>query len=109
MILLYIYQKIKTNNYRKNTDEDSNNLSVTLINNCETSENNFLRTTETPNNDVLNDDLAAPTPKKKFPTNITPFKLGSTETEFNKRKYPSPIVRELNTPVSNKAVEDFFK
>ena len=109
MILLYIYQKIKTNNYRQNTDEDSNNLSVTLINNCETSENNFLRTTETPNNDVLNDDLAARTPKKKFPTNTTSFKLGSTETEFNKKKNPSPIIRELNTPVSNKTVEGFFK
>ena len=57
MILLYIHKKIKTNNYRQNTDEDSNNLSVTSINNCETSENNVLRTTETPNNDVLNDDL----------------------------------------------------
>ena len=109
MILLYIYQKIKTNNYRQNTDEDSKNLSVTSINNCETSENNVLRTTETPKNDVLNDDLAAPAPKKKFPTNTTPFKLCSTETEFNKRKNSSPIVRELNTPVCNKAVEGFFK
>ena len=63
VILLYIYKKIKTNNYRQNTAEDSNNLSVTSINNCETSENNVLRTTETPNN-VLNDDLAEPTPKK---------------------------------------------
>ena len=108
VILLYIYKKIKTNNYRQNTDEDSNNLSVTSINNFETSENNVLRTTET-SNDVLNDDLAAPTPKKKFPTNTTPFKLGSTETKFNKRKNPSPIVRELNTPVCNKAVEGFFK
>ena len=88
MILLYIYQKIEANNYRQNTDEDSNNLSVTSINNCETSENNVLRITETPNNDILNDDLAAPTPKNKFPTNTTLFKLGSTETEFNKRKIP---------------------
>ena len=81
-----------------------------LINNCETSENNVIRTTETPNNnDVLNDDLSAPTPKKKFPTNTTPFKLGSTETEFNKRKNSSPIIRELNTPVCNKALERFFK
>ena len=70
MILLYIYKKIKTKNYRQNTDEDSNNLSVTSINNCETSQNNVIRATETLNNtDVLNDDLTAPTPKKKFPTN----------------------------------------
>ena len=109
VILLYIYKKIKTNNYRQNTAEDSNNLSVTSINNCETSENNVLRTTETPINDILNDDLAAPTPKKKFPTSTTPFKLGSTETEFNKRKNSSPIIRELNTPVCNNAVEGFFK
>ena len=109
MILLYI-KIIKTNNCKQNTDEDSNNLSATLINNCETSENNVIRTTETPNNnDVLNDDLSAPTPKKKFPTNTTPFKLGSTETEFNKRKNSSPIIRELNRPVCNKAVERFFK
>ena len=49
MILLYI-KIIKTNNCKQNTDEDSNNLSATLINNCETSENNVIRTTETPNN-----------------------------------------------------------
>ena len=109
MILLYI-KIIKTNNCKQNTDEDSNNLSATLINNCETSENNVIRTTETPNNnDVLNDDLSAATPKKKSRTNTTPFKLGSTETEFNKRKDSSPIIRELNTPVCNKAVERFFK
>ena len=47
--------------------------------------------------------------EKKFPTNTTPFKLGSTETEFNKRKNPSPIIRELIKPVCNKAVEGFFK
>ena len=110
MILLYICKKIKTINYKQNTDEGSNNLSVTSINNCETYENNVIRTTETPNNnDVLNDDLAAPTLKNKFPTNTTTFKLGSTETEFNKRKNPSPIIRELNTPVCNKAVKGFFK
>ena len=95
----------KKNNYNQTTDENSNNLSTTLINNCETSENNVSTTTETPNNnDVINDDLAAPTWKKKFPINTTPFKLGSTETEFNKRKKSSSII---NTPVINKAVEGF--
>ena len=88
MILLYI-KIIKTNNCKQNTDEDSNNLSATLINNCETSENNVIRTTETPNNnDVLNDDLSAATPKKKFPTNTTPFKLGSTKPNLIKEKIP---------------------
>ena len=72
------------------------------------SENNVIRTTETPNNnDVLNDDLAAPTQKKKFPTKATPSKLGLTETEFNKRKNSSPMILELNIPVSNKTVEGF--
>ena len=72
------------------------------------SENNVIRTTETPNdNDVLNDDLATPTPKKKFPTKTTPSKLGLTETEFNKRKNSSPMILELNIPVCNKAVEGF--
>ena len=75
-------KKIKKNNYKQNIDEDSNNLSTTSINNCETSENNVIRTTETPNN---NDDLAVPTPKKKFPTNTTPIKLRLSETKFNKR------------------------
>ena len=108
VILLYI-KKVKPNNYKQNTEVDSNNLSATSINNCETSEN-VIRTTETTNiNDVLNDNLAAPTSKKKFPSNTTLFKLGSTETEFNKRKKSSPIIRELNTPVCNKAVQDFFK
>ena len=46
MILLYIKKK----NYNQNTDEGSNNLSTTSINNCKTSENNVIRTTETPNN-----------------------------------------------------------
>ena len=65
-------------------------------------------TTETSNNnDVINDDLAAPTRKKKFPINTTPFKFGSAENEFNKRKKSSPIIHELNTPVINKAVEGF--
>ena len=73
----------------QNTDEDSNNLSTISISNCKISENNVIRTTETPdNNDVINDDLAAPTRKEKFPTNTAPFKLDSTETEFNKRKLP---------------------
>ena len=80
VILLYIYKKIK-NNYRQNTDEDSNNLSVTSINNCETSENNVLRTTETPNNDVLNDDFAAQTPKKFFQP--TPHHSSSVQLKPN--------------------------
>ena len=109
VILLYI-KKIKPNNYKQNTEGDSNNLSATSINNCETSENNVIKTTETTNiNNVLSNNLAAPTSKKKFPTNTTLFKLCSTETEFNKRKKSSPIIRKLNTSVCNKAVEDFFK
>ena len=72
------------------------------------SENNVIRTTETPNNnDVLNDDLAEPTQKKEFPTKATRSKLGLTETEFNKRKNSSPMILELNIPVSNKTVEGF--
>ena len=85
MILLYI----KQNNYNRNTDEDSNNLSTTSINNRKTttSQNNNIRTTEIPNsNDVINDDLAAPIWRKNFPSSSTPVKLGSAETEFNKRK-----------------------
>ena len=78
MILLYRKKK-KCN---QSTNEESNNLSTTSIDNCETSENNVIRTIETPNNnDVINNDLAAPTRKKEFPTNTTPFKLASTETE----------------------------
>ena len=88
----------KNNNYNQNTDEDSNNLSSTSINNYKTSENNVVRTTETPNNKT------APTRKKKFQTNTTSLKLGSTETELNKRKYSSPIIREIDTPVGTKTV-----
>ena len=88
VILLYIYKKIKTNNYRQNTDEDSNNLSVTSINNCETSEN-VLRTTETPNNDTLNDDLAAPTPKKNFQP--TPHHSNSVQLKTNLIKEKIPL------------------
>ena len=92
----------------KNADEDSNNLSTTSIKNCWTSENNVIGTTETPkNNDVIDNDLAASTRKKQFQINTTPFKIDSTETEFNKRKNFSPIICELNTRVSNKAVEGF--
>ena len=43
MTLLYI-----KNNYNQNTDESSKKLSTTSINNCKTSENNIIRTTETP-------------------------------------------------------------
>ena len=39
----------KKNNHKQNTDEDSHNLSTTSISNCETSENNVIRITETPN------------------------------------------------------------
>ena len=50
----------KSNNYNQKTNKDSNNLSTTSINNCKTSENNAIRTTETPNNnDVINDNLAS--------------------------------------------------
>ena len=57
----------KNNNYNQNTDEESNNLSATSIKNCKTSENNVIRTTETPNNnDVINDNLASPTRKEKL-------------------------------------------
>ena len=97
----------KKNNCNQTTDENSNNLSTTLIKNCETSEQCFTTTETSNNNDVINDDLAAPTRKKKFPINTRLFKLGSAETEFNKRKKSSPIIRELNTPVINKAVEGF--
>ena len=37
----------------------------------------------------------------------TPFKLYSTYTKFNKRKNSSPVIRELDLPVSNKAAEGF--
>ena len=50
-------------------------------------------------NDLIN---VAPTRKKKFLINTTPFKL-----EFNKRKDSSPIIRKLDVPVGNKAVEGF--
>ena len=40
----------KKNNYNQNTDEGSNNLSTTSINNCKTSKKNVIRATETPNN-----------------------------------------------------------
>ena len=99
MILLYIKK------YNQNTDEGSNNLSTTSINNYKISGNNAIRTTETPNNnDVIYDNLAAPTRKEKFRTNTASFKLGSTETELNKRKNSSPIICELDTPVSTKTV-----
>ena len=83
MILLYIKK------YNQNTDEGSNNLSTTSINNYKISGNNAIRTTETPNNNdviVIYDNLAAPTRKEKFRTNTASFKLGSTETEQIKEK-----------------------
>ena len=94
-------------NYNQNTDEGSNNLLTTSINNYKTSGNNAIRTTETPNNNdviVIYDNLAAPTRKEKFRTNTASFKLGSTETELNKRKNSSPIICELDTPVTTKTV-----
>ena len=95
----------KKNYYNQNTDEGSNNLSTTSINNCKTSEKHVTRTTKTPNNnDVINDNLAAPTRKEKFRTNAASFKLGSTETELNKRKDSSPISHERDTLVSTKTV-----
>ena len=70
---------------------------LSLFRHCQ---NNVIRTTETlNNNDVINDDLAAPTRKKNFPINTTPFKLDSVETEFNKRKISSPIIRRLDNPL----------
>ena len=57
----------KKNSYNQYTDEDLNNLSTTSISKCKTSENNAFRTTETPNNnDVINDNLAAPARKRNF-------------------------------------------
>ena len=99
----------KKNSYNKNIDEGSNNLPATLINSCKpTTSENVIRTTQTPNNnDVINDDLAPPTRKKTFPTNTSQFKLGSIEIKFNKRKNSSPITRELDIPVSKKAVQGF--
>ena len=61
-------------NYNRNTDEYSNNLSNTSINNCKTTiyQNYVIRTTEISNsNDVISDDLAAPTRKKNFQS--TPY------------------------------------
>ena len=88
----------KKNNYNQNTDEGSNNLSTTSINNYKISGNNAIRTTETPNNNdviVIYDNLAAPTRKEKFRTNTASFKLVSAETELNTRKNSSPIICEL--------------
>ena len=96
-IILFLH---KNNNYNQNTDKDSNNLPTTSINNCKTSENNVIRTTETPNNKT------APTRKEKFQTNTTSIKLGSVETELNKRKNSSLIIREIDTPVSTKTVSN---
>ena len=102
--MILLYRKKKCN---QSTNEESNNLSTTSIDNCETSENNVIRTIETPNNnDVINNDLAAPTRKKEFPTNTTPFKLASTETEW-KWKNTYSVFDELNAPVSNKTVWGF--
>ena len=46
----------------------------------------------------------APTQKEKFQIKTASFKLGSTETELNKRKNSSPIICEIDTSVSTKNV-----
>ena len=88
----------KNNNYNQNRDEDSNNLSTTSINNYKTSENNIIRTTETPNNKTESRR------KEKFQTNTASFKLDSIKAEFKKRKNSPPSIPEIDTPVSTKAV-----
>ena len=78
---------------------------LSLFHHCQ---NNVIRTIETPNNnDVINDNLAAPTRKKNFPINTTPFKLDSVETEFNKIKISSPIFRRLDNPLVIKPLRVF--
>ena len=88
----------KNNNYNQNRDEDSNNLSTTSINNYKTSENNIIRTTETPNNKT------EPRRKDKFQTNTASFKLDSIRAELKKRKNSSPSIPEIDTPVSIKTI-----
>ena len=99
----FSYLNIASRNWKQvrvAIDEGSNKLSTTSINNYKTSENITIRTTEAPNNNyVINNNLAASTRKEKFRTNTASFKLGSTETELNKRENFSPIIRELDTPV----------
>ena len=44
----------KKKNYNQNANEDWHNLSTTSMHNCQTSENNIIKTTYTPNNnDVI--------------------------------------------------------
>ena len=48
---------LQKKNCNQSTNEESNNLSTTSIDNCETSENNVIRAIEKPNNnDVINND-----------------------------------------------------
>ena len=70
----------KKYNSNRNKYKDSNNLSTNSINNW--------KTTTSPNviSDVINDYLAAPKWKNKFPINTTQLKLSSTGAKFNKRK-----------------------
>ena len=103
----FSYLNIASRNWKQvrvAIDEGSNKLSTTSINNYKTSENNAIRTTEAPNNNYVINNLAASTRKEKFRTNTASFKLGSTETELNKRENFSPIIRELDTPVKRSRV-----
>ena len=65
-------------------------LWTTSINNCKISENNVIRTTETPNNnDVINDNLAAPVRKRNFEP--TPHHSSSGQLKPNLIKEVIPL------------------
>ena len=65
-------------------------LWTTSINNCKISENNVIRTTETPNNnDVINDNLAAPARKRNFEP--TPHHSSSGQLKPNLIKEVIPL------------------
>ena len=70
----------KKYNSNRNKYKDSNNLSTNSINNWKTT------TSQNVISDVINDDLAAPKWKNKFPIKTTQLKLSSTGAKFNKRK-----------------------
>ena len=92
----------KKYNSNRNKYKDSNNLSTNSINNWKTT------TSQNVISDVINDDLAAPKWKNKFPINTTQLKLSSTGAKFNKRKKKSSLIfHKLDTPVCNKDVECF--
>ena len=63
-----------------------------------------MRTTKTPNNDVINDDLAAPTRKETFQTNTASSSSSQLKPNLIKEKNSSPIIRELDTTFSTKIV-----